>query len=109
MKGRWGWQMPSPPGFVVTARQLLKAKSISSGFMFQVVGFADRDTLNMKPETPGQMASRFTVRQAHGSEFYRRANNESSRSGVSWRGRKRKLPVSNYQPWPSTRDRRLKA
>lgn len=28
--------------------------------MFQVVGFADRDTLNMKPETPDHSASRFT-------------------------------------------------
>ncbi len=77
--------------------------------MFQVVGFADRDTLNMKPETPDHSASRFTVRQAHGSKFYRSANNESSCSSVSWRGWEHKLPASNYQPQASTRDPRLKA
>lgn len=84
MKARWGWRLPSPPGFVLTALQLLKAEAISLGFMFQVVGFTDRDTLNMKPEIPGHRASRFTVQQAHGPDFYRRANNESCRSGVSW-------------------------
>ena len=68
----------------LTTRQLLNQSAIPSSSMLQVVGFADRDTFNMKLETPNRSASRFTVQQAHGPEFYRRANDESCRSGVFW-------------------------